>query len=236
MSTTAGEFIDYFVDNTSAAVNREDIRKKINIAQKQLLGVDREIMRILPDPYFATTVDTYVYPVAASLRSAVDGTPLTGVDIRCIKTPYTRRSFGCWQSLATAWSYLLRTPLRWVDDDLGGYLEAPVTSPESMGPGSADCMAYWDEQYQPGDTENRWRVRAYRWPTSVLVDTDLLSIPDDFVYDLLFERVSALVERPGYGSAPVPEQAVSEALKRFNTKYSAQTIYFRARNSPAINC
>ncbi len=235
MSTTAAEFIDYFVDNTSAAVNRDDIRKKINIAQNQLLGMDTDIMRVLPDPYFATSLDTYVYPVNGALRSAVDGTILD-VDVRCIKTPYTRRSFGCWQALATAWSWLLRTPLRWVDDDLGGYLEAPVTCPESGGPGSADCVAYWDDQYNPDDTVDRWRVRVYKWPTQILVEEDYLSIPDDFVYDLLFERVSALVERPAYGSAPVPEQAVSVAQKRFYTKYSAQTIYLRPRNSPAINC
>ncbi len=234
MSTTAAEFIDYFVANTSAAVDREDIRKKINIAQNQLLGMDTDIMRVLPDPYFATELDVYVYPVAAALRSSVDGSPLT-VDVRCIKTPYTRRSFGCWQVWASAWS-LLRTPLRFVDDDLGGYWEAPVTCPESSGPGNADCVAYWDDQYNPQTTENRWRVRVYKWAPQILVEEDLLTIPDDFVYDLLFERVSALVERPAYGSAPVPEQAVSVALKRFYTKYSAQTIYFRPRNSPAINC
>ncbi len=234
MSTTAAEFIDYFVDNTSAAVNRPDIVKKINIAQKQLLGMDTDIMRVLPDPFFATEIDTYVYPVNGALRSAVDGSVLD-VDVRCIKTPYTRRSFGCWNLYSSSWS-LLRTPLRFVDDDLGGYFEAPVTCPESMGPGSADCVAYWDEQYNPQTTVDRWRVRVYKWPKTIEFEEDLLSIPDDFVYDLLFERVSALVERPAYGSAPVPQQAVSDALKRFYTKYSAQTIYFRPRNSPAINC
>ncbi len=235
MATTAAEFIDYFVANTSAAVDREDIRKKINIAQNQLLGMDTDIMRVLPDPYFATTNDTYLYDVAASLRNAATGEPLTGIDVRCIKTPYSRRwNVGNW-SMALAAATGLITPLRWVDDDLGGYVEAPVTCPESRGPGSADIVAYWDDQYNPGTTVDRWRVRVYKWPDQILSESDFLTIPDDFVYDLLFERVSALVERPAYGSAPVPQAAVSEAQKRFNTKYSAQTIYFRPRNSPAIN-
>lgn len=234
MSTTAAEFINYFVENTSSAVNREDVRKKINIAQKQLLGMDTDIMRVLPDPFFATTIDVYTYNVVDVLLDD-NGTPLTGVDVRCIKTPYSRQNFGNWNLYASAWA-TLRTPLRFVDDDLGGYVEAPVTSPESTGPGTNDCMAYWNRQYNPQTTTDRWQVRVYKWPAPVLVETDLLTIPDDFVEDLLFERVSALVERPAYGAAPVPEAAVSTALKRFYTKYSAQTIYQRGRNSPAINC
>ncbi len=97
-------------------------------------------------------------------------------------------------------------------------------------------MAYWDDQYNPQDTEDRWRVRVYKWPNQVLVETDLLSIPDDFVYNLLFWKVSELVETTGYGSAPVPLEMVERTLKKFNTKYSASTIYQRPRNSPAINC
>ena len=235
MATTAAEWIDYFVANTSSAVNRTDIVKKINIAQNQILGMDCEIMRVLPDPYFATVLDKYVYNVADSLLSSVNGLPLTGLDVRCIKTPYSRYLRN-WQLYNNQAFCGLRTPLRFVQDELGGYVEAPVTSPESTGPGSADCMAYWDPHYNPNDTVDRWYVRVYKWPAQIEFEEDLLTIPDDFLYDLLFERVSALVERPAFGSAPVPEQAVSEAMRRFNTKYGAQTVYFRPRNSPAINC
>ncbi len=236
MSTTAAAFINYFVKNTSAAVNRDEILEKINICQNQLLGMDVEIMRILPDPFFKTVLDTYAYTVTDSLIDATTRLPLTGVDVRCIKTPYSRKwNYDAWIATASLLNSL-RTPLRFVQDDLGGYVEAPVTSPESTGPSSADCMAYWDDQYNPQDTEDRWRVRVYKWPNQVLVETDLLSIPDDFVYNLLFWKVSELVETTGYGSAPVPLEMVERTLKKFNTKYSASTIYFRPRNSPAINC
>ncbi len=238
----AGEWIDYFIANTSAAVTREAVRQFINIAQNQILSPDTDFMRVVPDPYFMTEDETYSYVVNNSVRSAVERLPgaLVG-DIRAVKYVYTRNQYNAAGNFSGSpiWGQYWRTPLRWRTDELGGFLEAPVTGKPSKRPMTDDLVLTWNNAYNPGEStleqQPIWNCRVYLWPTQVLSENVELALPEEFLFNLLFEAVSMLVERPAYGSAPYPTAATSVAMKKFVDAYSASTLYSRPRNSPAIN-
>lgn len=236
----ASEWIDYFIAQTSSALTRDTVRNFTNIAQNKILGMDTDFMRVLPDPYFMTVDQTYRYVANDSVRSSVERLPgaLVG-DIRSIKYVYTRNQGG-WPQYQNWNNWTQRTPLRIIPDELGGYIEMPVTCPQSRKAMANDCILTWDTGYNPGesvfDGQPPYRARAYLWPQQLLSENQEITIPDDFIFDLLFETVSALVERPAYGSAPYPLAAASEAMKRFRDQYAASDTYSRPRNSPAINC
>lgn len=238
----AGEWIDYFIANTSAAVTRPAVLQFINIAQNQILSPDTDFMRVVPDPYFMTEDQTFSYVVNDRVRSAVERLPgaLVG-DIRSVKYVYTRNQYNAAGNTygGPIWGQYWRTPLRWRNDELGGFLEAPVTSLPSKKPMSSDCILTWNNMYNPGastlERQPLWNARVYLWPTQVLSENVELALPEEFLFNLLFEAVSMLVERPAYGSAAYPTAATSASMKKFVDAYSAANLYSRPRNSPAIN-
>src|SRR5690606_25042293 len=139
----AGEWIDYFIANTSAAVTRASVLQFLNIAQNQILSPDTDFMRVVPDPYFMTRDGTFRYVVNDSVRSSVERIPgdLVG-DVRSVKYVYTRNRYAAAANMyggPERW----RTPMRWRTDELGGFLEAPVTCLPSKGALKNDCILTW---------------------------------------------------------------------------------------------
>ena len=66
------------------------IREILNRVQNEVLGETTQLMRVKPDPFFATTDETYSYAASSSIYVSDDGTQgsLVG-DIRTVKDIYS---------------------------------------------------------------------------------------------------------------------------------------------------
>lgn len=236
----AGDFIKWYQTQTNAVVDFNTILNLLNWAQNKLCGPETEICRITPDPYLTTASATYSYVANSSIFSSAIPVPVGGGigDIKRITEIYSRIGPGCFGFCGPTGDrsrFIRQLPYRFEPDDLGGRILAPIDAPDSAGAGQNDCIISWEPFMNPGDTDHWWSVRAYRWPTQLLSGNTLLTIPDDFVYDLLFETLTAVIERNAYGRNDFPLQIESEAYKRFCSRYTITTRNSRPRNSPALN-
>lgn len=233
----AQEWIDDYIQQTGSAQPRSAILKILNKRQNKLLGMDTEMLRVLPDPYFHTTDQVYSYVANSVTRDSSSIVPgaLVG-DIRVIREVYNSRCD--WDGYAyggiPAWGGW--NGGRYVVDPFGGdrYI-APVTCIEARNPDNNTCLMKWDLRFNPGEHETLWRCRAYLWPKQILTEQDEITMPDDFIDDLLVWEVQASIDRASYGRNDYAQAAAEETLKRFKTKYATPPIYTRPLQSPALN-
>lgn len=228
----ASEFIDFYLRQASASVDRTFVLSTANWVQNKIAGMDTEFLRILPDPYFTTTAATYSYIANVVCLSSVTATPGGSVgDVRMVREVYRR------DPVPGAGDDFGRQPYpdRIARDSAGGRFLAPIQCQGSGSPLADDCAVLWDLGQDPGDNTTLWRARAYRWPTQLSAEGIALTIPDDFAFDLLFEGVAAIIERAQYGKADYPLGMENQHMKRFMTKYSSPTDYTRIRSAPPLN-
>lgn len=236
----AGTFIKWYQTQSNAVVDFNTLLNLLNWAQNKLCGPETEICRVTPDPYLDTTRGTFTYVANAALKSSALPVPAGGGigDVKRVAEIYSRIGPGTVGFNGPNWDrsrFIRQLPYRFVPDELGGRVLAPIDAPDSAGAGQNDCIINWEPFMDPGDTCKWWSVRAYRWPAQLLSGNTILTIPDDFVYDLLFETLTAVIERNAYGRNDYSLQVESEAYKRFFTRYSGITRNSRPRNSPPLN-
>lgn len=207
-------------EEVGSAWSRDRIRESLNRAQNELLGGDCQLMRVKPDPFFATLAATYSYTPATCLYDATTGAQgsLVG-DVRAVRAIYIDSS-----DMDTIDQLSLDTGFRRVveGDFRPRETRAQITFDEtdSVGAGLSDCSVKWPALYDPGATTIIWRAEAYLWPAQLLSEGFPLSIPEDFQESLLLQHVLKSIQRREYGKGTDAVADYKEARSKFNVKYS----------------
>lgn len=235
---TAEEWIDNYLQQTGSAQPREVILKTLNRRQNLLLGMDTEMLRVTPDPYFFTEDQVYGYIANDQIHAAPDRVPgdLVG-RIRVVRQIYSTRQDWGWNN----WSPF---PFNGCGYNAGRMVIDPFTGDkfvpnmncvEARHVDTDECTVTWSTWMNPGLHETLWRCRAYQWPVQLLSEQDEITMPDDFVEDLLVWEVQASIDRGAYGRNDVAQQNADATRKRFVTKYASPPFYTRPLQSPALN-
>ena len=230
----AQEFAVDVQDVVGSGLTFQQILRYIDRAQIVILGEDINLLRVTPDPYFTTTIDTFSYVANSVCKDASAPTPGSSVgDIRIIKDIYRT------QDLTDSPNPALVRQTRAEPMTLNVYdieVHARFACVRSKSPGANDCVVKWEPTNDPGDNTTIWRARAYLWPTRVTAGAIPLAIPDDFCPDLLMEGVLRLVERRDYGRADIHEQPYLNALARFRHAYAMVPVIENTDSTPYRPC
>jgi hypothetical protein len=196
-----------------------------NRAQNELLGMDCQLTRVKPDPFFATTSGTYSYAASSTLYVSTTGAQgsLVG-DIRAVRELYidtTNMSSLDELALDTNFTRVTEVETRPTENRVKVRFDAT----DSLGAGLADCTIKWPAMYNPGTTTIAWRAVAYTWPTQITSEAIALSVPEDFQHSLLFLHVLKHIERREFGRNDDAEIMYQRALSRFRLKYSKMPAF-----------
>lgn len=216
---TVTELVNRIINRTGTKWTAKQIREELNIQQNEILGVPNKISRVKPDPFFATTDDTYSYAASSYLYDSSDGTQgdLVG-DIREIRKIY---------SLDASVSLFDIQTLDPASDKPNQVVPHPTTDEiisvvdviPSTNPSSSDCTIKLWEGNNPGTTTVTWRAEAYEWPDQLTSPSVGLTIPADFQTSLLYWAVIKEMDLDEYNSVGDPWQLYEKYKAQFYRKY-----------------
>lgn len=216
---TTNELVTLISEEVGAGWTRTRIREYINRVQNELLADDCELVRVKPDPFFATIDGTYSYAAPSTLYVSTTGAQgaLVG-DIRKVADVYSL------SSSVSIFDYQTLDPSSGKPNQIepsqtSDVVHARVSCIDSLGPNLSDCTIRWWEGNNPGTTTVVWRAKAYKWPAQLTAETIALSMPEDFQNTLLFWGVLRHLERREYGRGDYPFAAFEKEKKRFRAKY-----------------
>lgn len=213
------ELITLIVDEAGTQWSRVRAREALNRAQNEILSNDNPLMRIKPDPFFATTDGVYSYAASSVLYDSSDGTQgSTQYDVRSVRKVYTYRSdvtIFDQRTLDPASS----KPNQVTELPTTELIESRIEVLESLAPSSSDCVVKWWEGNNPGDTTVVWRAEAYKWPTQLTSESIALSIPAVWHDNLLLYAVLKRLERREFGE----NQYMTSEYERLMRRFKAQT-------------
>lgn len=222
---TTAELITLLAEEVGSAWSRARLMQAINRAQNELLGMDCQLTRVKPDPFFATTTGIYTYAASSYLYVATTGAQgaLVG-DIRAVREIYidtTNMSSLDELALDTAFTRVTEVESRPTENKI----KVRFDGTDSLGANLTDCNIKWPAIYNPGTTTISWRAVAYAWPTPLTAETIALSVPEDFQHSLLFLHVLKHIERREFGRNDDAEIMYQRALSRFRLKYSKMSSF-----------
>lgn len=217
---TTAEFVTMASEEIGAGWTRQRILEATNRAQNEILGEDNEIMRVKPDPFFATTDGTYSYTATNVLYDSATGAQgsLVG-DVRTVREVYSYSnsvSIFDFQTLDPSSDKPNQVEFRPYRRDM---VTARASTVESKRPSASDCLVKWWEGNNPGTTTVTWRSRAYLWPTQLTSEAIALSLPDDLLDTLLLYGVLKRMERREYGRPDDMLSLYRIELENFRRKY-----------------
>ncbi len=212
--------VTLIAEEVGAAWSRDRIREALNRAQNELLGGDCQLMRVKPDPFFATLATTYSYTPATCLYVSTTGAQgaLVG-DIRAVRAIYidsTDMDSISELSLNTGFRRVVKGDFR----ERENRIQIDFDETDSLGAGLSDCSVKWPALYDPGATTIIWKAEAYIWPTQLTAESIALSIPEDFQESLLLHHVLKSIRRKEYGSGTDLLREYLLARSEFRLKYS----------------
>lgn len=196
METT--EFVSLVRNEVGTAVTRQRILEITNRAQNEILSENNKQMRVMPDPFMATSDDTYSYVASSSLYDSSDGTQgdLIG-DIRTVDEIYSfSNSVSIFDTQTLDPSSDKPNQIEYTPTK--DRVTARVDVIQSIKPNNSDCVIKWWEGNNPGDTTVTWRAIAYKWPTQLTSENIALSLDHAFHDTLLFYAVLRRLERREY--------------------------------------
>ncbi len=207
-------------EEVGAAWSRDRIREAVNRAQNELLGSDCQLMRVKPDPFFATLAATYTYTPATCLYDATTGVQgsLVG-DVRAVRAIYIDST-----NMDAIDEMALSTGFRRVV--LGDYrpretrVQIQFDETDSLGAGLSDCVVKWPALYNPGATTIIWKAEAYLWPNQLVSENIALGIPEDYQERLLLQHTLKSIQRREYGKGTDAAAEYNQARSEFRLKYS----------------
>lgn len=216
---TTGAFVTMVMEWLGSGWTRQRIREVANRCQNELLGTDCKLMRIKPDPFFASTDETYSYVASSSLYVSTTGEQgaLVG-DIRAVRDLYTLSAIDDILTPGQIGPTSSR-PYTFERTARGLITHAVFDGDDSIEPDSSDCTIKWWAENNPGDTTTTWRGVAYKWPTQLDTENIALSVPADFHDTLFLEMVLARTEKREYGRATFTKEDYEKEKKRFVNKY-----------------
>lgn len=211
-------FITLVQEEVGSAWSRDRIREATNRGQNELLGIDCSLMRVKPDPFFATTDSIYTYAASNYVYVATTGAQgsLVG-DIRAVREIYLESSnLAAIDQLSLESDFSRATEL--VQLPRENRVRILPDYQDSAGPLLADCNVKWPSVYNPGTTTTTWRCKAYTWPTQLTSEGIALTMPEDFQESLLLLHILKNIRRREFGKSDQSEY--KEERSRFRLKYS----------------
>jgi len=218
---TTQEFISLCLEEFGSALTRQRAMEYTNWAQNEILGDNNEVMRVKPDPFFATSDGVYSYAASSYMYDSSDGTQgdLVG-DIRNVTSIYSydnSASIFDNQTLDPASEKPNQFELRPTTDKVV-QVQSVI---QSVRPSNSDCTIKLWESNNPGDTTVVWRAACYKWPAQIVSESIALTLPWDFHDTLLLWAVAKRVRRKEYGTNPAAFDMYEKYLKSFRSKYGS---------------
>lgn len=220
---TTSEFISLVKDEIGTSLTNARILEIVNRVQNEILARPNNISRVKPDPFFATSDDTYSYTASSSMYDSSDGTQgSASYDIRDVKAIY---------SFDNTANIFDRQTLDPSSEKPNIVTHAPTRdrvdyrfeSVPSVAPDSSDCVIKLWEGNDPGDTTVIWRAECYQWPNQLTATSISLSLPAEFHDTLLLFGVLKRVERREYGNPGNAFEQFEFYKKQFYDRYSRTT-------------
>lgn len=175
------ELIDYILDFTGNTVSRERILRWINISQNELTAMNNKLFRV--DEYLETVggQQEYLMPVGSRFIPRI----YIREDLFYPHDYYGNSRRGAFQ--------------RGLLDDGTPIYEIPFTSNESNNPFAQDVKITFPEDFDPGDTTDKFKVERYFWPKQLLSESVQIDIPSSQQSQALMYSVLAKMEEMEYG-------------------------------------
>lgn len=212
------EVISIIRDEIGTQYTREKIREALDRSQIEILGEDNALMRIVPDPFFATTDGVYSYTASNVIYDSSDGTQgATQYDIRTVREIYSFDSDVSIFDLQTI-DPASDKPNQVQAMPTTDRVSARIDVKDSLRPNNTDCLVKWWEGNNPGTTTTTWRARCYKWPAKLTSESIDLSIPDEYHDNLLLYAVLKRLERREFGENRFMTSEYERLLKRFRTR------------------
>lgn len=178
----------------------QEILEFINLAQNELLGEDCTLMRVSPDPFLATTKGVFTYDVDLGIRN---------VEMLYVRNPNVS-SYGGYDRAIS--NYI--NPMR---DELGNTLFKIPVYVEQSADFDIQAGITFDEEYDPGDTTNEYRLVAYSWPEQLTSTEIPLTIPVRHQSTTLLYRVMQMINEETYGASNVWDKKFESVIGEFKT-------------------
>lgn len=217
---TTAELISLLAEEVGSAWSRTRLLQALNRAQNELLGTGNQLMRVKPDPFFATTDAVYTYAASSYLYDASTGAQgsLVG-DIRAVREIYIdTTNMSTLDELALDTNFTRVVQAEVLPKENKVHLRFDAT--DSIAANSSDCTIKWPALYNPGTTTITWRAKAYKWPTQLTAESVALSMPEEFQPSLLFYHVLKHIERREFGRNSDALALYRDELSRFRLKYA----------------
>jgi hypothetical protein len=184
----------------------------LNRVQNEVLAGNNQLMRIKPDPFFATTAGVFAYNANTAtgslydIRTVNDVYQLQSNDFINLLNPIINNTTRSLRKEKTKDGVTIHQVFDCIESKRSAFAE------ESNG--TYDCSVdIWAEN-DPGTTTTTYRAECYRWPLPISSESIALELPDDWHDTLLFFGVLSRTERREYGSPIGPATQEYEILKK----------------------
>lgn len=212
----ASDYLDWLEEELPGNLysSRQRLLSEVNRSQNEILGQDNKLMLILPDPLLVTVDGTTDYVANSSIYYNDEGALGDLVDdIRVVRDIYVYGPTGYFDTTVSFGGQ--DNP-----DTFESRYGADITRPrwdadESLGPNLNDCRIMFYEQNNPG--AQQFRVVAYKWPTQLTSESIQLSLPDQWLYTLMFHKIAMKAELREFGRNDYHSEQFDKFMDRFIT-------------------